>query len=134
MRPAGAWIAAWPGGAVIGVLNGVLRETTYGRRVSELRAHQVSSATAIAAFAGYFAALERRHPLPTRREAVLVGGAWTALTIAFEVGFGRAVAHQTWSELGADYDLRRGRTWPLVLAWLALGPLAVRSRAAAITT
>ena len=54
------WLFAWPGGAVIGVANGVLREATYGRRVSERAAHQLSGVTAIAAFGFYFSALDAR--------------------------------------------------------------------------
>ena len=121
------WTAAWPGGAVIGVANGVLREATYGRRVDESAAHLISGATAVAAFAAYFAALQRRRPIATPAEARAIGGMWLALTVAFEFGFGRAVAKQSWDELLADYDLAHGRIWPLVLAWIAAGPAVTRA-------
>ena len=61
-------------------------------------------------------------------QALEVGIAWLALTVAFEFGFGRYVAHTSWRELLADYDLRKGRLWPLVLAWIMLGPALVRAR------
>lgn len=122
------WTAAWLGGAGIGVANGVLRETTYGRCMSAWAAHGVSGATAVACFGAYFRALDRRWPIPTAREAAVIGGVWLALTVAFEFGFGRAVAKQSWDELLADYDVTRGRTWPLVLAWIAAGPVVVRAR------
>ena len=128
-----AWLLAWPGGALIGVGNGILREATYGRRVSERPAHQLSGATAIAAFALYFSALEARWPLRDTREAVEVGAGWLALTVAFEFGFGRLVAKQSWEELLSDYDVAEGRTWPLVLAWIAAGPAAVRALRASAT-
>jgi hypothetical protein len=121
------WLLAWPGGALIGVANGVLREVTYGRQVPERTAHQLSGATAIAAFALYFSALDARWPLRDTREAVEVGMGWLALTVAFEFGFGRLVAKQSWDELLADYDVAEGRTWPFVLAWIAAGPAAVRA-------
>jgi hypothetical protein len=35
-------------------------------------------------------------------------------------------------ELLADYDLRKGRLWPLVLAWIVLGPAVVRARRAVV--
>jgi hypothetical protein len=60
---------------VIGVANGVLREATFARVLSER---------------------------------------------------GRAVAKTSWQDLLADYNLAEGRTWPLVLAWIALGPAIVR--------
>lgn len=119
------WIAAWPGGAVIGVLNGTAREALYARRVGERSAHQISTATIIALLAGYFVALDRRWPLRSRREALGAGAGWLALTVAFEFGFGHWVAKEDWSELLADYDLSRGRLWSLVLVWTALGPLAI---------
>ena len=46
----------------------------------------------------------------------MVGAAWLSLTVAFEFGFGRAVAKQSWEELLADYNVSQGRTWPFVLA------------------
>jgi hypothetical protein len=120
------WIAAWGGGALVGVANGVLREATFAKVLSERWAHAASGATAVMAFAGYFSALQRRWPIPTTGEALTIGGSWLALTVAFEFGFGRTVAKQSWKELLDDYNLAEGRTWPLVLAWIALGPAVVR--------
>ena len=122
----GRWLAAWLGGAGIGVANGVLRERTYGRRVHPAVAHQVSTATAIAAFGAYFCVLQRIWPIPSEREAHQIGAVWLALTISFEFGFGHLVARQSWDELLADYNLAEGRTWPLVLVWLAAGPAVTR--------
>ena len=123
-----AWLVAWLGGPLIGIANGTLREVACKDLVGERTAHQLSTASAIALFAGYFALLARRRPLGSTRDALAVGAAWLALTIAFEFGFGRGVAHTSWDELLADYDLRKGRLWPLVLAWIALGPALVRAR------
>ena len=120
------WLAAWAAGAGIGVANGALREATYAKRVGEQRAHQLSTVTAVLAFAGLFRALEARRPLASDAEAIEVGLAWLALTVAFELGFGRLVAHQSWDDLLADYDVAHGRLWPAVLAWLAIGPLVTR--------
>ena len=94
--------------------------------MSERTGHNVSGATGIAGFAGYFWLLNRRWPLPRERDAVIVGASWLVMTTGFEFGFGRLVAKQSWKELLADYDVTRGRTWPLVLAWIAVGPLVVR--------
>lgn len=124
--PRNRWLVAWFGGAAIGIGNGVLRDLTYGRRASPALAHQLSTATAISAFSGYFVVLQRAWPLRSDHEAFEVGLAWVGLTICFEFGFGRLVMDRSWGELLADYDLTRGRTWPLVLAWLGVGPLAIR--------
>ena len=82
---------------------------------------------AIGLSAGYFWLLQRRYPLADDRAALRVGAVWLGLTIVFEFGFGRAVDGKSWSELLADYDVSEGRVWPLVLAWLSLGPAVVRS-------
>lgn len=120
------WLLAWIGGAAIGVANGVSREAIYGRRLKEETANRVSVLTAVAAFAAYFRLLQRRWPLGGRSEALRIGGAWLALTVAFEFTFGRLVAKKPWRDLTADYNLTKGRLWPLVLAWIALGPEVAR--------
>jgi len=108
------------------VANGITRDLTFAKKMSEPRANRVSVLTAITAFAAYFALLQRRWPLRTDGEAAKVGGAWLVLTVLFELGFGRLVARRSWRELGAEYDLTRGRLWPAVLAWLAVGPALAR--------
>jgi hypothetical protein len=129
-----AWLLAWLGGPVIGIANGLLREASYARKLGEGTAHQLSSVTAIAAFAAYFRALHHRWPIATDREAAEVGAAWLALTMGFELAFGRAVAKQSWQELVADYNVARGRMWPLVLAWIAIGPMVTRRLAGRLTS
>ena len=110
------WTTAWLGGAAIGVANGVVREATYGKRMSDYTAYQLSVLSAIGAFGVYFWQLQRGWPLPDQREAQRVGQIWLGLTVLFELGFGRLVAKQSWSDLLADYQVIRGRSWPLVLA------------------
>jgi hypothetical protein len=97
------WLLAWIGGAAIGVPNGVSREATYGRRLEDETSNRVSVPTAIAAFAAYFRHLQRRWPLGGRSEALRIGGAWLALTVAFEFTFGRLVAKKPWRELAAEW-------------------------------
>jgi len=124
------WSAAWLGGCVLGVANGVAREKLYAGRVGERTAHQLSTATAIALFAGYFRLLEQRWPIPTARSAAAIGATWVCLTTAFEFGFGLLVAGQSPSALLEDYDLTTGHLWLLVLVWLGAGPTAMRRLAA----
>jgi hypothetical protein len=101
-----------------------MRQATYAKRLGEMPAHQVSTATAIAA---YFAWLERHSPIRNRAEALQIGRAWLMLTVAFETHLRPPGGELSWKELLADYNLVAGRTWALVLAWLALGPEVVRS-------
>jgi hypothetical protein len=120
------WLLAWIGGIAIGVGNGVVREATYGRRLGDATSNRLSALTVVAAFAACFHLLQRRWPLGERSEALKIGGTWLGLTVAFEFTFGRLVAKKPWRELAADYNLTKGRLWPLVLAWIALGPEVAR--------
>jgi hypothetical protein len=72
------WTIGWLGGAAIGVANGALREASYGRRLGERRANQLSALSGALAFAAHFRALQRRWPLAGRGEALEVGAAWLA--------------------------------------------------------
>ena len=124
-QPYGPWVAAWGGMALLGVVNGVSRGL-YQKRLGEQRAHQVSSATLVLTLFPYAAAVERRWPLPTADAAVRVGLTWVGLTTAFEFGFGHYLAKQSWRVLLTDYNVARGRLWPLVLASVGIAPAAAR--------
>ncbi|HNW79344.1 MAG TPA: hypothetical protein PKH28_10560 [Candidatus Competibacteraceae bacterium] len=111
------WLPMLP----LAILNGVVREKTYGRRIGELRAHQVSTLSAALLFAGYTGALQAFWPLQSDAQALSRGLVWLLLTVLFEFGFGRAAGH-AWQRLLHDYDLRAGRVWSLLLLWLAAAP------------
>jgi hypothetical protein len=110
---------------VFGVVNGIARELLYRKPLGEGLSHQISGVTLSVAMAAYVVVLERRWKL-SAADARRIGATWLLLTLAFEFGFGRFVDHKTWSELFHDYNLLRGRTWPLVLAFLAALPLLAR--------
>ena len=125
--PYRAWIAGWVGLAGLATVNGISRGL-YARRLGDDRAHQVSTATLVAVVLPYAQAIERRRPIATAGDAAGIGVTWLALTVAFEFGIGRYVAKQSWRILLADYDLRRGRLWPVALVAVALAPSAARFR------
>jgi hypothetical protein len=125
--PYPAWIAAWGGMAALAVANGLARGL-YAGRLGDTRAHQVSTATLVPAILAYAGAVDRRWPLPSAAEAAKVGVTWVGMTTAFEFGFGHYVAHQSWTAMLVDYDLRRGRLWPLVLLAAGVAPAVARSR------
>jgi hypothetical protein len=120
------WVAAWPGAAAIGILNGAIREGTYGRRIEAERANRLSGVTLVAGLALYFWNLNRRWPIPSRTDAAKIGASWVTLTVVFEFGFGRAIEKRSWSEMLQAYNIAEGETWPAVLAWIAVGPGVVR--------
>jgi hypothetical protein len=115
------WLWLWIPMIALGILNGALRELTYGRHVGELGAHQLSCLVGVLLFGVYAWLVPGRRPLERDGQALAVGLAWVALTVAFEFLFGRLVAGHSWERLVADYDLGAGRLWALVL--VALGAL-----------
>lgn len=107
---------------IIGILNGILREMTYGPFLSDLTAHQLSTVTGIL-FTGlctWF--LWKRRPLESTRQAWIVGTLWFLLTIGFEFGFGHFVMGHPWERLFADYNILNGRVWSIFLVWIWIMP------------
>lgn len=125
LRVVGRASAAWLALLAIGVSNGFARGLLLSPRMSDLRAHQVSSLLGSALI---FAACWWLVPwVGPRRTGALValGLGWMTATVAFEFAFGRLVGRLPWSRLLADYDVTAGRLWPLVLATIAAAPLLV---------
>lgn len=116
---------AWIPMIFIGVVNGVVRELVYARFMSELAAHQVSSAIAILLFGGYAWLVGGIWPLESASRAIKAGLTWLVLTVAFEFVFGRFAAGHSWAELLADYNVLAGRVWVFVPAALAVLPYLV---------
>jgi len=108
--------------AIVAIANGILRQATYGKHLSELAAHQVSTATGIL-FTGLVVwVISRFWPIESAAQAWLIGACWLVATIAFEFGFGHFVAGHSWGRLMADYNLLDGRVWSLFLVWITLMP------------
>ena len=116
------YVLCWFGLAMIATANGVLRQSTYGRALSETQAHQVSTLIGILLTGLFVWLVSRRLPLESKAQAWTVGVVWLAMTIAFEFGFGRYVAGHSWQRLLADYDLFAGRVWPVFLLWVTVTP------------
>lgn len=116
------YILLWFPLILVGIANGVLRETTYGRRMAEVHAHQLSSLIGVALFYGAFWLILRAYPTASAGHALGVGLVWLVMTVAFEFGFGRWVAGHSWRRLLHDYNLADGRVWALVLLAIFLAP------------
>jgi hypothetical protein len=125
-RLVGKWMAAWLGATTLGLANAGVRELGYADRVGELAAHQISTATLLAALTYYMWLLDQRWPVPTTRTALAIGGGWAALTVLFEFGLGRYVLGSPWPDLLANYNLADGRIWVLVPVWMGVGPATLQ--------
>ena len=125
-EPYGRYVAASVGLMAIATANGVARELTYGKVLSEDAAHWLSLVPMVGLFAVYVNELERRRPLPTWRGAAAIGATWAAIAAGFELGVGHYVDGKSWSELLGAYDMTSGRSGALVLGAAAVLPAAVR--------
>lgn len=121
------WIKAWLGASAIGIANGALREMAF-RDMSELRAHQLSTATLLGFLTAYMWTVERRRPLPSTGTALQIGAAWAALTVAFEFALGLLITGESLDDLLRNYDVKAGHFWVLVPLWMAVGPAALMRR------
>jgi hypothetical protein len=121
------WGPAWLGMLAIAFANGTARAVGYQERVGETTARQIATGTLITFLGGYVWVLHRRAPIPDAATAFRVGAGWVLLTLGFEFGFGHYVQGTPWTELLADYDVRRGRIWVLVPIATLLAPALVRT-------
>jgi hypothetical protein len=116
-------VAVWCCIIIVEVFHGLARRVLLEPVVGDFRARQ------IAVFTGSLlilivAALFIRWVRPRHvGDAVMVGFVWLVLTLAFELAFGRYVAHATWARIASDYDLLRGGLLPIGLMVLAAAPL-----------
>ena len=112
------YLSVWLVMLMISVANGAVRDFTYGKKLSELRAHQVSTFTGMVLLGVVIWIFVRRWPPRSGREAFGIGVFWLALTVAFEFLFFYFAGGHPWSELLADYNLAGGRVWVLLLVWV----------------
>jgi hypothetical protein len=118
------YTAAWVPMVLIAIVNAIAREQGYGPHLDELRAHQLSTLTAILLFGVYIWALTRWWRIRTDGQAIAIGLVWLGLTVAFEFLFGHYAMGNSWEHLLSDYNILKGRVWILVLIWVSVAPYA----------
>lgn len=117
------YILSWFGLMVIAILNGVIRTSTYGKRIPELKAHQLSCFTGAVFLGVAISILNLKWPVVSAGQALDIGAIWLVMTILFEFGFGHYIMKHSWEKLFHDYRIDKGRLWILVLIWILLAPL-----------
>ena len=70
------YILLWFPMVLIAIFNGVLRQSLYGPYMSELRAHQVSTLTAVVFFGLYVWLVSGRWQIESGQQALLIGLVW----------------------------------------------------------
>ncbi len=115
-------MANWCALLIIAILNGAVRDKVYGPHMTEMSAHQLSTAIGLCLFAVYIWFLTGVVPIRSARFALSIGGVWIVMTVAFEFLFGHFVVGHSWAYLLQDYNLFAGRLWVLLLMWTAIAP------------
>ncbi|QPK65537.1 hypothetical protein IVG45_09110 [Methylomonas sp. LL1] len=116
------YLAAWFVMLLVSIANGAARDLSYGKHMSELTAHQVSTVTSVLSLGAVIWVFIRFYPPSSAHDAITIGLAWAALTVAFEFLFFHFVGGHSWSELLANYNIFEGRVWVVVLVWVAVAP------------
>lgn len=124
----GRALLAWLVLLAAAIANGTARQAWLVSRLGDTVGRAVSSLLLALLIVAIAIGLVRWIAPSSPGQAWAIGAAWLALTLAFEFGFGRARGID-WAALLADYDLRRGRIWLVVLVATLVAPwLAGRTR------
>jgi hypothetical protein len=115
-------LLVWLALCLVAVANGTVRQFVLLRAVGPYAGHVISSVT-LSLLILLVAWLSIRWIGPaTVQQAWLVGVLWLSATVAFEFLAGHYLFRNPWPKLLADYDVRQGRVWVVVLVATALAP------------
>ena len=116
-------LAIWLLLLIVAVIKGAIREIFITPRFGEQAGH-IGGTAILCAVIILVALFSISWIGPNdRREALVVGTVWVALTVAFEFLAGHYVFGNSWERLIADYNVFRGRIWILVLVVNLFAPL-----------
>src|SRR5262245_25687531 len=108
-------LLVWLGILVLASLNGALRDLVVAPRLGATPARALSTVIlcglVLLVTWWSIAWIDPR----SQSDAIAIGVVWLACTLGFEFLAGHYLFRQSWGELLADYDLRRGRIWIAVL-------------------
>jgi hypothetical protein len=108
------------------ICNGLLREYWYKRRLGEQKAHWIGSIIVSSFFVIYTYIFLGGYVISLSMMTLIgIGSLWVVMTFVFESALG-VKNGMTWREIFADYDVRNGRVWGLVLLTIFLAPVIVR--------
>src|SRR6476619_4798048 len=118
-------LLAWLSILVLAVINGGVRQGFLIPRLGEKAGHIVSTLLlCLLVLAASWFLVPWVEPSGAG-DTWVIGVLWVTLTLAFEFLAGHYVFGNTWARLLADYDLRSGRIWILVLVVTLFAPMIV---------
>jgi len=119
----GRALAVWLGILLLANLNGAVRELWLIPAMGHIPGRALSTLVlSVLVFLITWLTVGWIRPVSTG-DAMLIGVVWLLLTLGFEFLVGHYVFHKPWAELTEDYNVARGRIWPLVLVVVLFAPL-----------
>ncbi len=109
---------------LLAIANGAVREAWLAPWFGALAAHWLSTLLLCALFAALIYWRLSWLDLASERAALCLGASWMAATVAFEFLGGHYLFGNPWEKLLSDYNVFKGRVWPVVLLTLLLAPWA----------
>jgi len=122
-RAFGIWLTL----VAVESLHGVMRRVLLERRLGDLPARQVSVLTGAVLILLVFWFTLRWLGLQSKRRWWGIGLLWLTLTVAFEIGLGRA-AGMSWDRIASDFDPRRGGFLGLGMLVILVAPRVLADR------
>lgn len=108
------------------IINGGLREGWYKARAGEFGSNIIGFVVLSAFFLLYtYLFFKNQIGEFSTGRLFLMGGIWLGLTLVFEFGMG-IVTGRSWSYMLADYNILKGRLWPLVLIVIFFAPHIIK--------
>jgi hypothetical protein len=124
-------VLVWVGLLVIAILNGGFREAVLTPRLGRSLGHGLSTLM-LSLFIVALGWMTTPWVGPkSLQDAWMIGGAWVALTLAFEFLGGHFIFGRPWQTLLADYNLFAGRIWVMVLIVTLMTPVIAFTRGTA---
>ena len=118
-------LVVWCAFGILAVINGGFREAVLTPRLGEHESHVIGTLTLCTAILIVtWLTIAWMRPAKST-EALLIGGVWVLITVAFEFLVGHYIFRTSWARLLSDYDVLGGRVWLLVLATVAFAPLTM---------
>lgn len=121
-------LAIWAVILVLAIVNGAVRNALITPLTGELAGHVISTILLSVLIILLVRRTVRWVGPASRGDAFFIGGMWLVLTLAFELLAGHYLFGASWERLLADYDVLRGRVWPLVPLTLFLAPVWAHRR------
>ena len=122
-------VGLWLLFGILAVLNAAIRENFYKPRLGDLLSHQISTVVFVFVILGIMYLFFNHYGLKfKKRELWMIGFVWLIATVIFEFVFGHYVFGNSWERLFTDYNIFKGRIWPLVLFFTFTGPRLVKRR------